>query len=125
VKRLGLEKQVRFLPPMPARDAFALADLVVVPSRAEAMPYIVLETLAAGRPMIATAVGGIPEIFGEGSPALIRPDSRDLGDKLGEALGDLDAYRRAMPDTASLKERFGSNVMAAEIEKAYFAALRK
>jgi glycosyltransferase involved in cell wall biosynthesis len=125
VKRLGLEKQVRFLPPMPARDAFALADLVVVPSRAEAMPYIVLETLAAGRPMIATAVGGIPEIFGEGSPALIRPDSRDLGDKMGEALGDLDAYRRAMPDTASLKERFGSNVMAAEIEKAYFAALSK
>ena len=74
VKRLGLDGHVRFLPPMPARDAFALADLIVVPSRAEAMPYIVLETLAAGKPMIATAVGGIPEIFGEASPALIRPD---------------------------------------------------
>ncbi|ESZ07744.1 glycosyltransferase [Mesorhizobium sp. M1060] len=125
VKRLGLEKQVRFLPPMPAREAFALADLVVVPSRAEAMPYIVLETLAAGRPMIATAVGGIPEIFGEGSPALIRPDPRQLGDKVGEALRDLDAYRRVMPDTASLKARFGADVMAAEIEKAYFAALNR
>ncbi|MBA1143689.1 glycosyltransferase [Mesorhizobium neociceri] len=125
VKRLGLEKQVRFLPPMPARDAFALADLVVVPSRAEAMPYIVLETLAAGRPMIATAVGGIPEIFGEGSPALIRPDPRQLGDKMGEALRDLDAYRGAMPDIVSLKARFGADVMAADIEKAYFAALSK
>ncbi|MER8657478.1 glycosyltransferase [Mesorhizobium sp. M0847] len=125
VKRLGLEKQVRFLPPMSAREAFALADLVVVPSRAEAMPYIVLETLAAGRPMIATAVGGIPEIFGEGSPALIRPDPRQLGDKVGEALRDLDAYRRVMPDTASLKARFGADVMAAEIEKAYFAALNR
>ena len=34
---------------MPAREAFALAELIVVPSRAEAMPYIVLETLAAGK----------------------------------------------------------------------------
>jgi glycosyltransferase involved in cell wall biosynthesis len=89
------------------------------------MPYIVLETLAAGRPMIATAVGGIPEIFGEGSPALIRPDPRQLGDKMREALGDFDAYRRVMPDTASLKARFGVDVMAADIEKAYFAALSK
>ena len=32
------------------------------------MPYIVLETLAAGKPMIATAVGGIPEIFGDRLP---------------------------------------------------------
>ena len=52
------------MPPMPARQAFALGRVIVVPSRAEAMPYIVLEALAAGKPMIATAVGGIPEIFG-------------------------------------------------------------
>ena len=42
-----------------------------------------------------------------------------------EALGDFDAYRRVMPDTASLKARFGVDVMAADIEKAYFAALSK
>jgi len=53
------------------------------------------------------------------------PDPRQLGDKMREALGDFDAYRRAMPDTASLKARFGVNVMAADIEKAYFAALSK
>ena len=123
VKRLGLDGHVRFLPPMPARDAFALADLIVVPSRAEAMPYIVLETLAAGKPMIASAVGGIPEIFGAGSPALIQPDPRDLGDRVSEALADLGAYRSLMPGTADLKARFGADVMAAEIEKAYFAAL--
>ena len=125
VERLGLKSNVRFLPPMPARQAFALAELVVVPSRAEAMPYIVLETLAAGRPMIATAVGGIPEIFGETSPALIRPDAGQLADKIGMALKDLDAYRKAMPQTDELKARFGADVMAAEIEKAYFAAQRK
>lgn len=123
VKRLGLEGHVRFLPPMPAREAFGLAALVVVPSRAEAMPYIVLETLAAARPMIATSVGGIPEIFGSNSPALIRPDPTELADKMSQALTDLAAYSKLMPDDASLRARFGADVMAAEIEKAYFAAL--
>ncbi|MDX8452526.1 glycosyltransferase [Mesorhizobium sp. VK9D] len=123
VERLGLKSHVRFLPPMPARQAFALADQIVVPSRAEAMPYIVLEALAAGMPMIATAVGGIPEIFGEGSPALIRPDPGELAGKMGTAFGDRDAYRKVMPQTDELKARFGADVMADEIEKAYFAAL--
>jgi glycosyltransferase involved in cell wall biosynthesis len=125
VERLGLKSHVRFLPPMPAREAFALAGLIVVPSRAEAMPYVVLEALAAGMPMIATAVGGIPEIFGDGSPALIRPDPAQLAGKMETALGDRGAYRKAMPQTDELKARFGADVMAAEIEKAYFAALDK
>lgn len=125
VERLGLESHVRFLPPMPAKDAFALADLIVVPSRAEAMPYIVLEALAAGMPMIATAVGGIPEIFGENSPALIRPDASKLAAKMGTALSDFDGYRKLMPQADELKARFGADVMAADIEKAYFAALHK
>ena len=123
VERLGLSERVRFLPPMPARQAFAKARLVVVPSRAEAMPYIVLETLAAGKPMIASAVGGIPEIFGAASAALVEPNPDSVGDKMREALADLAAYRRQMPDLTALKARFGADVMAAEIEKAYFAAL--
>jgi glycosyltransferase involved in cell wall biosynthesis len=125
VERLGLKSHIRFLPPMPARDAFALAESIVVPSRAEAMPYIVLEALAAGMPMIATAVGGIPEIFGEGSPALIRPDPVELAGKMKTALGERDAYREMMPQTGELKTRFGADVMAAQIEKAYFGALNK
>ncbi|TPJ75576.1 glycosyltransferase [Mesorhizobium sp. B2-6-2] len=125
VERLSLKNQVRFLPPMPARQAFALAELIVVPSRAEAMPYIVLEALAAGMPMIATAVGGIPEIFGEGSPALIRPDVSQLAAKMGSALSDFGSYRKLMPQADKLKARFGADVMAADIEKAYFAALNK
>ena len=123
VKQLGLDGRVTFFPPMPAREAFALAGLAVVPSRAEAMPYIVLETLAAGKPMIATAVGGIPEIFGPGSPVLIQPDAGELAERIGAALADPAAYARLMPDIATLKARFGADVMAAEIEKAYFAAL--
>ena len=98
VKRLGLDDRVRFLKPMPARQAFALAGIVVVPSRAEAMPYIVLEALAAGKPMIATAVGGIPEIFGAGSPALVRPDAGELAERMADALADPAAFAAKMPD---------------------------
>ena len=125
VRRLGLDDRVRFLKPMPARQAFALAGIVVVPSRAEAMPYIVLEALAAGKPMIATAVGGIPEIFGAGSPAIVRPDAGELAARMADALADPASFATKMPDAAELRARFGADVMAAEIEKAYFAALKR
>jgi glycosyltransferase involved in cell wall biosynthesis len=123
VVRQGRAGRVRFLDPMPARHAFTLGKLIVVPSRAEAMPYIVLEALAAGLPMVATAVGGIPEIFGQNSPALVHPDAGELAEKMAEALADPASYRMLMPPPAELKARFGADVMAAAIEKTYFAAL--
>ena len=123
--RLGLAERIRFLAPMPARQAFALARLIVVPSRAEAMPYIVLEALAAGKPMIASAVGGIPEIFGEASPALVRPFAGELAERMGAALADLPAYGRLMPSLTELKDRFGADVMASRIEAIYYAALER
>ena len=123
VSRLGLGSQVTFHPAMPARQAFALARIVVVPSRAEAMPYIVLEALAAGKPMIASAVGGIPEIFGPGSRALVDPDPTQIAGKMVVALGDEASYAAAMPARDDLKSRFGADVMAANIEAAYRQAL--
>ncbi len=73
VSKLGLESAVTFHGALPAREAFKLARNVVVPSRAEAMPYIILETVAAERPLIATRVGGIPEIFGRYAHRLVEP----------------------------------------------------
>ncbi len=46
---------------------------MVVPSRAELLPYIVLEAAAAGIPLVTTKVGGIPEIFGSRSSELVPP----------------------------------------------------
>jgi glycosyltransferase involved in cell wall biosynthesis len=87
------------------------------------MPYVVLEALAAGMPMIASAVGGIPEIFGPRSPALIRPDAGMLAERLVAALADEAAFRAAMPPQADLRSRFGADVMAAKIEAIYLSAL--
>ena len=55
---------VRFCRPCRRAQALALGRIMVVPSRAESLPYVVLEAAAAGMPLIATNVGGIPEIFG-------------------------------------------------------------
>ncbi len=118
-ERLGLAPRVTFLPPMPAREAFALARTVVVPSRAEAMPYIVLEALAAGKTMIATAVGGIPEIFAPGSPALVNPDAGELAGRMAMLIADEAGFARHMPEADDLRRRFGADVMADRIEALY------
>ncbi|MCC6777894.1 MAG: glycosyltransferase family 4 protein [Hyphomicrobiales bacterium] len=65
---------IRFAGALPARAAFARGRILVVPSRAESLPYIVLEAAAAAMPLIATRVGGIPEIYGPDADQLIQPD---------------------------------------------------
>ena len=119
----GLGERVAFHPAMPARRAFALGRTMVVPSRAEALPYIVLEALAAGRPMIATAVGGIPEIFGAGSPALVEPRAESIGAAMAAVLADEAAYAAKMPSVETLRRRFGAETMAAAVEAAYRESL--
>lgn len=69
--RLGLADQITFHAPMSACRAFALGRTLVVPSRAESLPYIVLESIAASVPIIATNVGGVSEIFGVYADSLV------------------------------------------------------
>jgi glycosyltransferase involved in cell wall biosynthesis len=90
-QRLGVAAQVRFVGYRPAREAFAMGRMLVVPSRAESLPYIVLEAAAAAMPIIATRVGGIPEIFGSQSPRLIAPD--DTAGLVAAIAGALDNPR--------------------------------
>ncbi|WP_306260741.1 glycosyltransferase family 4 protein [Pararhizobium sp. IMCC21322] len=78
VAQRGLEDAVAFRPSTPARKAFAMAKAIVVPSRAESLPYIVLEAAGAAMPMICTQVGGVGEIYGDRSAALVNPDLPDI-----------------------------------------------
>ena len=93
-RRLGVADFVSFPGPMPIRDAMALGKILVVPSRAESMPYVVLEAAAARMPMIATNVGGIPEIYGPFGDRLgPAGDPEDLGRRISAML-DLSADQR-------------------------------
>lgn len=92
--RLGLNERVRFPGALPARDAFKMGRILVMPSRAESFPYIVLEAGAAALPLITTRVGGIPEIIGDtGSPMLPPGDVEGLAAFLIETLADQSALK--------------------------------
>ncbi len=121
VAELGLGKAVAFHEPTPAREAFATGRVLVVPSRAESMPYIVLEAAAASVPMIATAVGGIPEIFGPHAGRLVPPGDVDA---LAAAMiaAHTDPAEMAAATSALLgtvREVHTVAVMAASVEKVY------
>lgn len=117
--------RIAFLPPMPARKAFSLARTVVLPSRAESLPYIVLEVAAAGIPLIATRVGGIPEIFAGETERLVEPG--DAGVLARAMRGALTAPERllteAMARQAQVKQKFSLAVTARRIEEIYRNAL--
>ncbi|HEV3185360.1 MAG TPA: glycosyltransferase family 4 protein [Xanthobacteraceae bacterium] len=110
---------------LPARQAFARGRLLIVPSRAESLPYIVLEAAAAGLPMLATAVGGIPEIFGPQSPRLLPPgDPAALAAAITAALADAAASRAAAETLrARVRAEFAAETMGQAVLAAYRAAL--
>jgi len=86
---LGLESRVRFAGSMPVSAAFPLGQVLVVPSRAESFPYIVLEGAAAEIPMLLSNVGGIPEITRGTNTRLLEPaDAAALSHRLAEFMTD-------------------------------------
>ena len=103
IRSRGLGEAVRFIGHVKARYAFSKGKLLVVPSRGDSMPYVVIEAAAAGIPMVAANVGGIPEIYGSHDDALFAPNSVGaMADAIETALEDSDA---AAVRAKSLRER--------------------
>ena len=96
IQRLNLGDAVRFIGHVKARYGFSKGRLLVVPSRGDSMPYVVIEAAAAGVPMVAANVGGIPEIFGPHTDALFAPN-------IVGAMAD--AIETALDDPAAAAER--------------------
>lgn len=116
----GLGHRIGMLPAMRVQEAFAVSQNIVVPSRAEAMPYIVLEALAAGKTVIASRVGGIPEALGENSAALVKSeDADDLSRVMAEAMTEQDWGNRHMPDIETIRQNFSAPVMARDTLNLY------
>ncbi|MGC1355281.1 MAG: glycosyltransferase family 4 protein [Xanthobacteraceae bacterium] len=94
-ERLAVADQIRFAGHRTAREAFAMGRMMILCSRAESLPYVVLEAAAAGMPIIATRVGGMPEIFGDDAAHLVAPDSSAaLATAIGAAIADPKQLRR-------------------------------
>jgi len=117
----GLRGAVAFVGARPARAGFALGSLLVVPSLAESLPYIVLEAAAAAVPFIATRVGGVPEILGLYSAELVAPnDPAALARAIAQALREPAAKRLAGARIqARVREAFSIDAMTEAVLAAY------
>jgi glycosyltransferase involved in cell wall biosynthesis len=120
-RKYGVVDLVEFVGRLPSRSALGRGRIMVVPSLAESLPYIVLEAAAAGIPMIATAVGGIPEIFGPQAFRLIPPgDATALAEAIASQLADPDTSRAcALTLRERVREHFSINTMVEQIAAAY------
>lgn len=112
-QELGIAGRVRFAGALPARQAFAGGRTLIVPSRAESFPYIVLEAAAAGLPMIATNVGGIPEILDGSGVGMIPPD--DVPALTAAMARALSGSGTEYPDAAVLRARVAERFTVARM----------
>ena len=129
IEQLGLVEQVRLLGFVSEQDlglAYRAADFSVVPTVAlEGFGLIVIESLAAGTPVLGTPVGGIPEI--------LQPFSKDLVfegtsvDQLAQGLLEVLSGKRQLPSSqacrAYVQEHYSWPVIAQKIKEVYQAAI--
>ena len=90
VSAAGLDDNVGFLgfrDDIP--ELLAASDVVVLPSHDDELPIILLEAMAAGKPIVASAVGGVPELVTHGVAGLLVPpdDPAALRDRLAQLIG--------------------------------------
>lgn len=99
VQRLGLQRSVQlpgWLPPQRAHDLIASAQVLALPSRNEGQPMAVLEAMASGVCVVASDVGGLPDLIESGRTGLLVPpdDVAALVAALRHALTDHDSRAR-------------------------------
>ncbi|MEZ5850324.1 MAG: glycosyltransferase family 4 protein [Hyphomicrobiaceae bacterium] len=125
IERAGLSSRIRLCGAMPAREAFKLGRALVLPSRAESLPYVALEAAGAVLPLIATRVGGIPEIVAGSDTDLVPPgDAAALAEAMGLVLASpIRAVDRAGRLQQIIADRFTVAKMTAEVLASYEAAL--
>jgi glycosyltransferase involved in cell wall biosynthesis len=131
VQRLRVEDRATILRPLPRRQAIEwlrAADAVVLSSDWENLPHALIEALAVGTPVVATAVGGVGEIVQDGVTGLLVPrgDAHALARAMHAAVHREDLRRRASTGAATFASRYSTSAVfssiAATLESAAQAA---
>ncbi len=127
VHTLGIEAAVTFYGRLPTRQAFSLGRVLVVPSRAESFPYVVLEAGAAQMPLLASRVGGIPEIVAGSGVELVPPgDAMALRQHMQDVLIDSELHQaRAQMLAGLIGQKFTTERMASQITDFYLSVLKR
>jgi glycosyltransferase involved in cell wall biosynthesis len=122
VRELGLEGKVRFLGVRTdVPRILHAADVFVLSSRWEGNPLSVMEAMAAGRPVVASAVGCVPELVSEGTGQLVAPgDVAGLEAAMFELASNPELARAKGEAAARVAQaRFDSKLMARAYEQLY------
>jgi glycosyltransferase involved in cell wall biosynthesis len=120
-RRLGLGDRVRLLGPL-SRDRvlelFHAADGTVLSSGWENFPHSVVESLAVGTPVVATAVGGVAEVVRDGENGLLVPagDAAALADAIERFASDEELRRRLRAAAAPSVESYSAPAILGELE---------
>jgi L-malate glycosyltransferase len=121
-QRLGLEQRVQFSGWKTKDDVATLmraADVFVLASRYDSNPCALIEALASGLPVVATAVGGIPEMVEPGWGRLATPENpASLAAELAAVLDQPDRYDRAAIANGA-RARYGSETVGRELAAIY------
>ncbi len=120
-QQLNISERVRFVGRLGIAEALTMGKLMILPSRNESFPYVVLETLAAATPIIASNVGGIPEIL-PASMLVAAGDVNALAAKISSALRSSPAEAEQLAQTA--KTQFGAAAMVHNITE-FYSEIRK
>jgi glycosyltransferase involved in cell wall biosynthesis len=120
-EQLGLSGAVRFPGRMSARTAFTLGRILVMPSRAESFPYVVLEASAAGVPLIASTVGGIPEVL-PAENLVPANDAKALASRLAAALA---SPEQVLISAATARKRLQADFQAGTMARSILDLYRR
>jgi glycosyltransferase involved in cell wall biosynthesis len=118
----GVTDHIRFLGRRDdARSFIAAADLFVNPADVEGLPLVVLEALALGRPVVATAVGGVPSVVIDGETGRLVPPGQPsaLAATVADLLSDPGAPEMAAAGAARVRRQFGAEAMVRAYEDIY------
>lgn len=103
-------------------ERFGRSDIVVLPSHVEAFPFVVLEAMAAGRPVVVTNVGAIPEMVRDGIDGFVVPprDAEALAERLGQLVADPGLRARmGSSGRARVEERYSVPVVFGRLAEFY------
>lgn len=124
----GLDDQLRFLGRRhDARNFIAASDVVVNPADVEGLPVSLLEALALKRPVVATAVGGVPSVIHHRKSGLLVPpnDPAALAKAMEEALKSPHSARWGAEGARIVEQRHGLDRMVSAYEDIYRGVLRQ
>lgn len=125
---LGVERACRFVGVREdIADILAAADLFVLPSLSEGFPFVLLEALAMGRPVVASRVNGVPELIDDHKTGLLVPprDPQALARAIRDMLKDPAAASKLGADGRALvQERFTVDRMVANTTAIFDAAMQ-